>query len=93
MGLKSLNHWVSNYIYDYIVYLVMLALFCIVGLALKTVIFFASSPYKYVSDAFSHLMDTRLYWIPLFLVWGNSQIAIAYFWSSIFQGTTKASGF
>jgi ABC-type multidrug transport system ATPase subunit len=78
MGLKMRNYWIVTFIYDVILYVVVLIVTYSVSYAFGFAIFTQGSV---VATLF------------LFILWGNALIALAFFFSSIFNGTRFATIF
>lgn len=78
MGLKMINYWIVTFLYNAILYLAVLVIVYCFSYGFGFAIFTQGS------------VPATLF---LFLLWGNAQIAVAFFLSSIFNSTRFATIF
>lgn len=69
MGLTPATYWTANYIHDYVVYLFVLAVVIIAGIAFRMILFVQFN-FELLAVAF---------------IWGHAQISLAYFLGMIFS--------
>ena len=79
MGLRKLPYWTANFTFDMLLFLIPVAIFFIVVLALGKMAAF--------------LTDHLVAFIPVFLLFGISFMTFSYAWSFAFQKSTTAYRF
>lgn len=74
-GLSSISYYVTHYIHFYILYIISIIFFIIAGFIFQMELFTQTQPGVYIL---------------LFFVWGHAQIALAFFFSSLFSRSRSA---